>query len=193
MEKPLVAVDLDGTVGDPYAWLQRVNEIFNISLTAENFHHLKIRLNEGCAHVPSDFYVKNKPIFHQDIGMREGAVEALERLQKRFKLVFVTGRTENLKEMTEDWFADHGLPKDLPVVYLGPEVKTVWTDVHKPIAFLEDSVTQSAAIAESGVPVILMDASYNRSLNGKNIYRASSWKEAEKILLHRLYKEKSAC
>jgi uncharacterized HAD superfamily protein len=47
MEKPILAVDLDGTVGDPYAWLPRVNRIFELSLTKDNFHHLKIRRNEG--------------------------------------------------------------------------------------------------------------------------------------------------
>lgn len=193
MEKPIVAVDLDGTVGDPYAWLPRVNKIFELSLTEENFHHLKIRSNEGCEHVPSDFYKNNKPIFHKDIGMREGAVETLARLQERFELIFVTGRTEDLKEMTEKWFEEHGLSSDLPVVYLGPEMKTIWTDKYKPIAFLEDSVPQSKAISESGVPVILMDTSYNRALEGKNITRAIDWKEAEEILIKGLYKEKAAC
>ncbi|BES66197.1 nucleotidase [Gottschalkiaceae bacterium SANA] len=193
MEKPILAVDLDGTVGDPYAWLPRVNRIFELSLTKENFHHLKIRSNEGCQHVPSDFYKNNKSIFHKDIGMREGAVETLVRLQERFELIFVTGRTEDLKEITEKWFKDYGLSSDFPVVYLGPQMKTVWTDQYKPIAFLEDSVPQSKAISESGIPVILMDTSYNRSLEGKNIIRAKDWEEAEEILIKGLYKEKAAC
>lgn len=193
MEKPILAVDLDGTVGDPYAWLPRVNRIFKLSLTEENFHHLKIRCNAGCEHVPSDYYRNNKPIFHKDIDLREGAVEVLARLQERFEIVFVTGRTEDLKEITEKWFADYGLPSDLQVVYLGPEVKTIWTEKYKPVAFLEDSVSQSKAISESGIPVILMDASYNRSLEGENITRVKSWEEAEEILVKGLYKEKSAC
>jgi hypothetical protein len=193
MEKPILAVDLDGTVGDPYAWLPRVNRIFDLSLTEENFHHLKIRSNEGCQHVPCDFYKNNKPIFHKDIGMREGAVETLVRLQERFELIFVTGRTEDLKEITEKWFKDYGLSSEFPVVYLGPEMKTIWTDKYKPVAFLEDSVSQSKAISESGIPVILMDTSYNRSLKGDNIIRAMDWKEAEQILEKGLYKEKSAC
>lgn len=193
MEKPILAVDLDGTVGDPYAWLPRVNQLFELSLTEDNFQHLKIRKNEGCEHVPSDFYTNNKLLFHQDIGVRDGAVEVLTRLQKQFKLIFVTGRTQDLKEMTESWFEDHGLPTDLPVVYLGPVVKTIWTEKYKPVAFLEDSVSQSKAISESGIPVILMDTSYNRSLEGTNITRAKDWKEAEQILEKELYKGKSAC
>ncbi len=193
MEKPLVAVDLDGTVGDPYAWLHRVNEMLDLSLTPENFHHLSIRKNEGCEHVSADFYVENKPLFHENIGMREGAIEVIERLQKQFELVFVTGRTPDMKAMTEKWFADHGMPEDLPVVYLGLGPKTTWTDKHKPIVFLEDNVSQSEAIAASGIPVILMDASYNRNLEGDNIIRAASWQEAGKILEKGLYKEKSAC
>lgn len=193
MEKPLVAVDLDGTVGDPYAWLERVNEIFNLSLTPENFRHLSIRENEGCEHVPADFYIKNKPLFHENIGMREGAIEVIERLKKQFELVFVTGRTPDMKAMTEKWFADHGMPADLPVVYLGLGLKTIWTEKHKPVAFLEDNVNQSEAIAASGIPVILMDASYNQEINGNNIIRAASWKEAGKILEKGLYKEKAAC
>ncbi len=193
MEKPILAVDLDGTVGDPYAWLPRVNRIFELSLTEDNFHHLKIRSNEGCEHVPSDFYKNNKPIFHKDIGMREGAVETLVRLQERFELIFVTGRTEDLKAITEKWFKDYGLSSDFQVVYLGPEMKTIWTEKYKPVAFLEDSVPQSKAISESGIPVILMDTSYNRSLEGKNIIRAKDWEEAEEILIKGLYKEKTAC
>ena len=193
MEKPILAIDLDGTVGDPYAWLPRINQIFELSLTEENFHHMKIRNNEGCQHVPDDYYKNNKHVFHMDIGMREGAVETIERLQERFELVFVTGRTEELKEITENWFAEHGLPSDLQVVYLGPKMKTIWTDQYKPVAFLEDSVLQSKAISESGIPVILMDTSYNRSLEGKNIIRANDWEEAEEILIKGLYKEKAAC
>lgn len=193
MEKPLVAVDLDGTVGDPYAWLHRVNKIFNLSLTPDNFHHLSIRKNEGCQHVPANFYVENKPVFHENIGMREGAIEVIKRLRKRFDLVFVTGRTPDMKELTEQWFADHGMPEDLPVVYLGLGLKTTWTDKHKPIVFFEDNVNQSEAIAASGIPVILMDASYNRTVKAKNIIRAASWNEAGRILEKGLYKEKSAC
>jgi hypothetical protein len=182
MDKPLVAVDLDGTVGDPYAWLPRVNEIFDLDLTPDNFHHLKIRNNEGCGHVPADFYVKNKPIFHEEIGLREGASEAIGRLQERFDLVFVTGRTDDMKELTEAWLAEHGVPTSLPVVYLGLGLKTVWTDQYKPAFFLEDNVEQSKAIAASGIPVIVMDASYNRGVEGENIYRAENWAEAEAIL-----------
>ena len=49
--------------------------------------------------------------------------------------------------------------------------------------FIEDDPTNAVNLDKAGYRVILMDAMYNRDVEGDNITRVGSWEEVRKLLL----------
>lgn len=101
MESLNICIDIDGTITDPYYWVDIANKYFNKNVTEEQvteyYVHkiLGIERNEY-----EDFYAKNKYIIHSNEKMREDAVPVIQTLSLLHNIYFVTARDSELEMLT---------------------------------------------------------------------------------------------
>ncbi|WP_407314589.1 5' nucleotidase, NT5C type [Desulfosporosinus sp. SB140] len=174
-----IGVDIDGVVSDSYPyWLQELNQYFGKDIkTITDYDMHKV------FEVPStdmnDFFVGNaeRLLFMPEIVA--GAKEGIETLIKEgHEIVYVTARTPEEKDVTLRWFLKREIPHE-HVLFSGFNSKVSLVKEWDIEAFVEDYHVNAKQIAEIGVPVFLLTASYNQDheeLPGA-IMRCQSWQD----------------
>jgi len=174
-----IGVDIDGVVSDSYPfWLTELNLHFgkDIAVIDDYEMHLVFDVSKE---VINDYFVCNaerllmtpKPI----CGAKEG-IETL--LREGHEIIYITARTPEERDVTVRWLTMCGIPhKHEHVLFAGITSKLDLVKLWKIEAFIEDYQVNARLIAESGVPVFLLNASYNQQELPTGITRCQSWEE----------------
>lgn len=174
-----IGVDIDGVVSDSYPfWLTELNLHFgkNIEVIDDYEMHLAFDVTRDAM---NDFFVSNaehllitpKPI----TGAKEG-IETL--LRQGHEVIYITARTSEERDVTVRWLTMCGIPYEHEhVLFAGFSSKLELVKLWKIEAFIEDYQVNAKLIAESGVPVFLLNASYNQQELSTGITRCQSWDE----------------
>lgn len=188
-----IGVDIDGVVSDSYpVWLQELNLHYgkNIAVVSDYDMHLVFD-------VPSEdmnnFFVGNverllmtpKPV----LGAKEG-IETL--LSEGHEVIYVTARTLDQRDITMRWLTINEIPHEHEqVLFSGFKSKVDLVKKWGIEVFIEDYQVNAEAIAGSGVPVLLLNASYNIEKQlSTGITRCRSWNEILEGMRHINPKEK---
>lgn len=174
-----IGVDIDGVVSDSYPfWLTELNLHFgkNIKVIDDYEMHLAFDVTRDAM---NDFFVSNaehllitpKPI----TGAKEG-IETL--LRQGHEVIYITARTSEERDVTVRWLTMCGIPYEHEhVLFAGFSSKLELVKHWKIEVFIEDYQVNAKLIAESGVPVFLLNASYNQQELSTGITRCQSWDE----------------
>jgi hypothetical protein len=116
-----------------------------------------------------------------------GAVDGFGALQLEYRCVVVTARGEAARPLTERWFRHYF--DEVPVIHMRPswrersgQFKARVIEELKPIAHCEDDAFTAAWVAELVDRVFVVDWPRNRSLEGSNITRIRTLREAADVL-----------
>jgi uncharacterized HAD superfamily protein len=174
-----IGVDIDGVVSDSYPfWLTELNLHFgkNITVIDDYEMHLVFDVSRD---VMNDYFVCNaerllitpKPI--------SGAKEGIETLLREgHEVIYITARTPEERDVTVRWLTMCGIPHEHEhVLFAGFNSKLELVKLWGIEAFIEDYQVNAKLIAESGVPVFLLNASYNQEELPTGITRCHSWDE----------------
>ncbi|AKN32893.1 nucleotidase [Clostridium carboxidivorans P7] len=184
-----ICIDIDGTITDPYFWLDIANKYFNKNVTIDKVTEYKVDIVMGVTRDDYyDFYDKNKFKMHNDnVSLRENAKEVIEELIKLNNIYFVTARDKDLKLLTYSYLNNNGIPYD-DIFVLGTHYKVDMARKLKCDIFIEDSYENALQLSENGFKVLLIDTNYNRKPLNKNIVRVLNWNE-----IYELIKETLLC
>ena len=178
-----ICIDIDGTITDPYFWLNIANKYFNKNITIDEVTEYEIDKVMGITTEEyEDFYNNNKLEMHnQEIKLRENAKEILEELIKINNIYFVTARDNDLKIITYSYLKKKNIPYD-DIFLLGTHHKVDKAKELKCDIFIEDSYANALELSENGFKVFLIDTNYNRKPLNKNIIKVSNWNEIYEIV-----------
>lgn len=175
-----IGVDIDGVVSDSYpVWLQELNLHYGKNITVIDDYEMHLVFD-----VPRDdmnsFFVSNVERLLMTPNPVPGAKEGIETLLREgHEIIYVTARTPEEKEITVQWLTKHEIPHEHErVLFSGFKSKVDLVKQWEIEVFIEDYQVNAKAIAECGVPVLLLNASYNQGkqlLTG--ITRCQSWNE----------------
>lgn len=174
-----IGIDIDGVVSDSYpVWLQELNLHYGKNITVIDDYEMHLAFN-----VPRDdmnnFFVGNVERLLMMPNPVSGAKEGIETLLKEGHEVFyVTARNPEEKDITVRWFVKHKIPHENErVLFSGFKSKVDLIKQWKLEVFIEDYEVNANAIAEYGVPVLLLNASYNLGKQlREGITRCQNWK-----------------
>jgi len=173
-----IGVDIDGVVSDSYpAWLQELNLHYGKNITVVSDYDMHLVFD-----VPRDdmnnFFVGNVERLFMMPKPVSGAKEGIETLLREgHEVIYVTARTPEEKDLTVRWLTMYEIPHK-HVLFSGFKSKVHLIKQWGIEVFIEDYQVNAKAIAESGVPVLLLDASYNQEKQlPKGITRCHSWQE----------------
>ncbi|AWI07262.1 5' nucleotidase, NT5C type [Clostridium drakei] len=178
-----ICIDIDGTITDPYFWLDIANKYFNKNITIDKVTEYKVDIVMGVTRDEYyDFYKKNKFKMHNDnVSLRKDAKEVIEELIKLNNIYFVTARDKDLKLLTYSYLNNNEIPYD-DVFVLGTHYKVDMARKLKCDIFIEDCYENALQLSENGFKVLLIDTNYNRKPLNKNIVRALNWNEIYEII-----------
>lgn len=178
-----ICIDIDGTITEPYFWLDIANEYFNKNIPVDNATEYEVHKVMGVTSKDyEDFYNKYKFKMHNnEVKLRENARDMLKELIKTNNLYFVTARDEDLKIQTYSYLNEHDIPYD-DVFVLGTHYKVDTAKKLKCDIFIEDSYKNALQLSENGFKVLLLDTNYNRKPLNSNIIRVFNWDEIYEII-----------
>ncbi|MEY8001149.1 hypothetical protein AB8U03_13290 [Clostridium sp. Mt-5] len=178
-----ICIDIDGTITDPYFWLNSANAYFNKNLTVDEITQYDISKAMG---VPKseyvDFYNKNKFRLHgKEENIRKDAKKVIQKLIEEHNIYFVTARDKDLEILTHHYLKKNRIPYD-NVFVLGTTYKV---DMAKKLScdiFIEDSYENSLQLSQNGFKVLLINTNYNQMQLNENITRVFNWEQIHDII-----------
>lgn len=180
MDKLNICIDIDGTITEPYYWIEDANKYFNKNIKPKDV--IKYEIHEILG-VTSDeylmFYKIYKEKLHYNAAVRENAEKILWNLSNMHNIHYVTAREKELKNTTEKWFKVNSLP-NANLFLLGSHHKVNKAVELKCDIFIEDRYENALELARAGFNVLLIDTEYNRRPLIKGIKRVYNWMEIEK-------------
>jgi len=172
-----IGVDIDGVVSDSYPfWLEELNQHYgkNIAVIDDYEMHLVFDVPREDM---NNFFVSNVERLlmmpHPIPGAKQG-IETL--LQDGHEVIYITARALEERDLTVQWFKMQEIHHE-HVLFTGFDSKVNFVKQWGIEAFIEDYQVNAKLIAECGVPVFLLNASYNQEELSTGITRCHNWGE----------------
>lgn len=177
-----ICIDIDGTITDPYYWLDITNKYFNKNVTEDEITKYYIHEVMNISRSEYDeFYEENKFKLHSSQKLREDVKTVINKLSRLHNIYFVTARDESLKMLTYSYLNKNDLHYD-NLFLLGSHYKVPKAKELNCHVFIEDNYDNAIQLSEAGFIVLLIDTNYNRKMLNENIIRVYSWKEIYSIM-----------
>lgn len=182
MRKLNICIDIDGTITDPYYWLDYANNYFNLNVTENevtDYNIAKVLNIEEYEY--EKFYEENKFLMHSEEKLRENAKDVLDILYLFNNIYFVTARDKSLELLTNRYLKHYKIPFD-DVFVLGTHHKVPAAQKLNCHIFIEDSYNNAIELSNNGFKVLLLDTNYNKLPLNNNIIRVYDWNEILEII-----------
>lgn len=174
-----IGLDLDGTITNPYYWLEFFNNLFNKNLTEKDC--IKYNLCEIYG-VGNDMWdVINKQHikgYLDSVDIREDAIEIINKLKQKHNCSFITARsdTEYIRNRTIEYLTQNNLD-NIPLYMLSSHYKVDKAKELNIEVFVEDSLSNALELSANGIKVFLINTNYNQGELNENIIRVNNWHE----------------
>lgn len=177
-----ICIDIDGTVTEPFYWLESANSYFGKSLRPRDIRVYDVE--EAMGLLPGDydrFYDEFGEELHRGARMREGVTEVILRQHLNHYIHFVTARDMRMKSVSIEWLKSHRIAHD-SISLLGSHDKVGKAGELNCDIFIEDRYENAISLAEAGYDVILIDCSYNKGKIPKNVTRLRNWYQVDRYI-----------
>lgn len=189
-----IGVDKDGVLTDLEKFQieegRKFFKFFGKKLVNENEYDIKEMFN--CSKTLRQlFWLTHLRKYFVSIKPRDGVKELIDDLRKSGKKVYIISASFGVTndgmfgKLFRFWFYKWLKKNEIEVdgIILCSEKESVRDKVigchsHQIDYMIEDKVDNAKAISEMGIPVILIDAKYNRQLQGNNIIRVKDFRDA---------------
>ena len=180
-------IDIDGTITDPASFIPYINQHFNKSLSLADIQDYDLSIALGITSAEFESWMQtHEPKVYQQSKPAEGALKVLSDWQEHHELYYISARSSSVKEITLNWFKQHGVPYD-HIELLGQHNKLKASKKLNVDLFFEDKHDNAVMTAEEcNIPVVLIDTPYNRLAVPDRVHRVYTWNEA-KSLVDRLF------
>lgn len=189
--KPIIGVDIDGVLCDFNGVMQRIfRNSFGVEysldqVTTWHYHEClpvtQKQFNSACALFGRQ-HCEFAPLL-------PGAAEGMRVLTQDYRIWLITARHDDTLPQTRRWLEHNGIPHDALIFARG---KGEFADVVS--CMIEDSPRTALHFAKRDVPVVLMDAPYNRGVFAdnerhsvdlklqRNIQRVEFWEDVPRLV-----------
>ncbi len=182
MKELNLCIDIDGTVTEPFYWLDRANRYFGRQLRPEDVSVYEIhRVLDVGEDDYNEFYGLYGKLLHIESNARFGAGKEIRRLYQNHKIHFVTAREEKMRDISTEWLERNRIPMD-SIWLLGSHYKVDKARELKSDLFIEDNYNNALQLSQAGFDVLLIDCPYNRGPVPHNVTRVRNWFEIGTII-----------
>ncbi|MCL5056879.1 MAG: hypothetical protein M1130_02560 [Actinobacteria bacterium] len=173
-----IGIDIDGVIADSQpVIIKKLNHHFGSQCTLEDFVNFDPVKMYGMDRKQLDSFIMERELeIIEEALPIPGAVKIINDLVQSYGVYLVSARTPIHTRRTEAWLdrfkiSRHGL------VLLGQHDKRATCTGLCVDLFIEDSLKNASQVSSCGIPVLLMDATYNRGSLPAMVTRVFSWQE----------------
>lgn len=176
-------IDIDGTVTCPTSLIPHINKRFGKNLTLDDVTQYDLTVSFGIDRTEffewfraaeSDIYATSPIQVH--------AKNVLDKWNQLHELFYITARSEDLRDVTEQWFSREQVAYD-KIILTGSHNKLTAAKENKIELFMEDKHDNAVELSEElNIPVLLFNTPYNQDPVPKNVHRINSWLEADQFI-----------
>lgn len=183
MRKLNLCIDIDGTITEPYYWLERANKYFKKNAKPKDVNCYAIHKVLGIEREDYNrFYELYGKALHRESAIRKGASEVINKLYDDYhEIHIVTAREQKMEGVSIEWLNSHRIPID-SISLLGCTNKVGKAIELQSDIFIEDSYDNAVQLAEAGFEVLLIDCSYNKGKLPPNVTRVNNWFQIARIV-----------
>ncbi|MHB8156716.1 MAG: 5' nucleotidase, NT5C type [Desulfocucumaceae bacterium] len=178
-----VGIDIDGVIADSQPLIiQKLNDCFGRSFSLEDFVDFKPEKMFGIDRRQLDDFIMERELeIIEEAVPLPGAVRTVKELIQTYKIYIVSARTPIYLSHTESWLKRFEIPYH-DIKLLGQHDKRAACTGLCVDIFIEDSLKNATQVSSCGIPVLLMDATYNRSKLPDMVTRVYNWEEIKEYL-----------
>lgn len=177
MKKLNICIDIDGTITEPYYWLDCCNKYFKTNITEKDITKYSISEVMGVSEESYlEFYEMYKYEIHSTQKLRNDVKIIIDKLMLFSNLHFVTAREKDLTLITHEYLRNNSIQYD-NLFLLGSHYKVNKATELNCDIFIEDNYKNAIELSEAGFYVLLLDTNYNRGTLNSNIKRIYNWIE----------------
>lgn len=179
-----IGVDIDGVIADSQpVIIKKLNHHFEKNYTLDDFVDFDPVKMFGVGRSELDLFIMRRELeIIEEAVPLPGAVETLKEFSGSKKIILVSARTPAYLGQTLAWLDGYGIPHDELLLLGQHDKRQSCLDLCVDI-FIEDNKKNAEQIASCGIPVLLMDAAYNRGRLPDTITRVHSWTEIRDCIL----------
>jgi len=173
-----IGLDIDGVVADSFpVFTEELNRQYGKNIMEiDNYDMSKIYdvdWNEL-----DTFFDKNMEVLFSTPEPVKGSVESIVSLTEAgHEIIYVTARKPGAEELiTKKWLEEKQIPPG-EKIFTGGLSKTIAVKEHGIDVFVDDFISNSVEIVSMGIPVLLMDAPYNRGNLPEGVIRCYDWND----------------
>lgn len=187
MNKPVLGIDIDGTLTEYDSFLPYLNHLLGKAVKPEEIIQYDLHEIFGMEYdaFVSLFDEHSIPIYKGAVP-RLCAKDQLDWMDQRFQIVYITARYQEFAPLTRNWLKEHGFPQR-EIVCTGSHDKLQALRRNQVMLMVEDRLENAQQIWEKlKVPVYLLDTPYNQAdLLPEGIRRVKDWHDIQRDLFGR--------
>lgn len=191
--KRKIGIDFDDVIFDfNRSYVEHHNKVYGTDMTRDRITDYMM---EKVWNIPIEEIMPRIDKFcfsddHFEVLPVEGSVKAIKELSKNNELIIITSRPDSKKDITLKWLEKNfnGFIGEVCFTNsFGGDVnkKRKKSSVCKELGidiFIEDAPIYAKDVSDSGIPVLLIDAPWNKNVSGDLIKRVHSWDEIYSLL-----------
>jgi uncharacterized HAD superfamily protein len=178
-----IGVDIDGVLANSLPlWVTELNKFFNKNKRLEDIHLYEIHKTYEITAADFEIFLERKGslLMSKPVPVT-GSSYYLGRLKQQHEICIISARDKKYFQETHSWLEKNGLPYD-ELLLLGSHEKKEFCLEKNLKVLVEDTLEIGIKVSAAGIPVMLMDAPYNRGDLPELIYRKHSWEEIYRAL-----------
>jgi len=173
-----IGIDIDGVIADSQPVIIKIlNHHFGSRYTLLDFENFDPVKMFGMDRKQLDRFImdREQEIVEEAVPL-PGAVETIRDLSCSFGIFLVSARTPTHTGRTGEWLKKYKIPHHGLTLLGQHDKRAACTDLCVDL-FIEDSKKNASQVSSCGIPVLLMDATYNRGSLPAMVTRVFNWQE----------------
>lgn len=176
-----ILLDIDGTICQTIAQaLKLLGRDFGKNLDYNAVDDIWVTRAYGLSDEEGDrWWEANEPLLYGAARPMPWALNTVRNLQRHHEIHIVTAREGRARRLTEEWLRRHGFPYQSLIMDAVDKVsvsRTMGLDLA-----IEDDPRHLVALGQV-MPVIAIDAPYNRGVEAPGVVRARDWRSVGRLV-----------
>ncbi|MFZ5643346.1 MAG: 5' nucleotidase, NT5C type [Bacillota bacterium] len=178
-----IGIDIDGVIADSQPIIiKKLNNYFGKDYTLMDFVNFDPVKMFGLDRKQLDELIMTKELeIIEEAVPLPGSVATINELAEKHDIYIVSARTPCYLPQTELWLDRYGVPRK-GLMLLGQHDKRGACNSLCIDLFIEDNKKNAAQVSSCGIPVLLLDATYNQGKLPYLVNRVFSWQEIKEYI-----------
>ena len=178
-----IGIDIDGVIANTFPLLvQELNNFFDKDLSYDDIvsYDLAKLYNVNQEQLKEFAQAKRNLLYDGPLPVPY-AVDCINNWRDKAYVALISARFEMAREPTQKWLERYNFYWN-ELILLGSHDKADTCVQMKLDIFIEDNLNNALQVSSRGIPVILLDAPYNRAPLSDQVRRVQSWSQICKII-----------